>query len=341
MALRQKLEYDKGLKRYIGFISPEIARDEKEKNRLATHALVFIVRGLSLHLKQVIGYVLTGPSTKSARLWKYVKQIIHRLTVERLDVRGVVTDIGSNNTGLWSMLGVHAMKCQTTPSCTHPEDPSKKLYWIADVTHILKNIRASLQSQVIYLSDDVVGENHLPTNLVSLQHILKLTKLQEPEARDRGFILAPKLLQKLLAPTQFEKMRVHLSSKVLSKTTARALRSCAEEPSIKGIGIVVLATAWFIEKVNDWFDPINSRNHGSDKHDAGDDKIEELKSFMELMKHVKFSKRGWKPIQTEVILSTTSIIQLHEDLVKNRDFLYLLTSRFTAALNFRGRCKWS
>lgn len=330
MQLRPKLEFDKGLKRYVGTVSPEIARHETEQQSLATHALAFLVRGLTVNWKQTVAYLLTPSSTDPQKLWECIKTLIELLTEQGLDVKAVVSDMGPNNVGMWNLNGIHAIRgAQVSPSCPHPVNPSQPLYWVADAAHLLKNIRASLQSQDIILPEDVVRENNLPTDRVSLKHVEKLVNVQN-KAKDRGFVLAPGLTSRHICPGQFEKMKVHFSATVLSGTTAKALRFCAQQQNIPEIGEEAMATAWFIDQVNDWFDLMNCRVDGIETGRIGEAKIAKLQAFVTLMKALAFTKPGWKPIQCGVLLSTTSAIRLHEELVSNGPLQFLLTGRLTS-----------
>ena len=54
-----------------------------------------------------------------------------------------------------------------------------------------------------------------------------------------------------------------------------------------------------------------------------------MHSVVDLFKNLKIGERGdWKPVQTGVIMSTTSILEIQEELL-NDGFKSLLTSRFT------------
>jgi hypothetical protein len=54
-----------GLKSYAGYISPPF-----ENKGPATHALVFILHGLTVPWKQTVAYYLTGNSTTGKQLWE-------------------------------------------------------------------------------------------------------------------------------------------------------------------------------------------------------------------------------------------------------------------------------
>ena len=54
-----------------------------------------------------------------------------------------------------------------------------------------------------------------------------------------------------------------------------------------------------------------------------------LESFIKILTSVQIGKKAeWKPIQTGVIVSTTSVLEIQEDLLDN-GHKFLLTSRLT------------
>lgn len=263
MAITKKIEYDKGLKSFIGYISPEIARNEAELNQPAEKVLAFVVKGLALHWKQTVAYVFTGSSVDKQKLWECIKKVILKLHAEGLYVRGVVTDMGPCNTGVWNQLEISADKESAVTFCPHPADEDRRLYWSADIPHLLKNLWATMTSQDIYLPGDLVDthEEWRGHNVVSISHLKELVDLQEASA-ERGLTLAHKLKRKHVDPNNLQKMRVGDAAIAFSHTTATALEFCANNTEIPEIGCDALPTAWFLHQVNDWFDLMNSRRFG-------------------------------------------------------------------------------
>lgn len=78
----------------------------------------------------------------------------------------------------------------------------------------------------------------------------------------REFRLAPKLINSHIRPTNFEKMKVKYAVQVLSASVASALRTLVT------LGLLpsdALATAEFIENMDNLFDVFNSSNENSKK----------------------------------------------------------------------------
>lgn len=95
----------------------------------------------------------------------------------------------------------------------------------------------------------------------------------------------------------------------------------------------ILTTAWFLACCNHWFDLISSRHPvlalsylNRAKHDEA---VKFLESFIDLAKSMEIgSKKIWKPVQTGIILSTMSVLELQKELLDD-GHAFLLTSRFT------------
>ena len=93
MQLRRELEYHKGLKCFLGRVSNKfVSRQSEEHDKLANHALVFMLRGLTTNWKQVIAYYLTDDSVTGTYLWQTTKSIIVLLGENNINVRVVALD---------------------------------------------------------------------------------------------------------------------------------------------------------------------------------------------------------------------------------------------------------
>jgi len=91
-----------------------------------------------------------------------------------------------------------------------------------------------------------------------------------------------------------------------------------------------LTTAWFLQTVNDWFDAMNARFPLALMFKSSFAKVETLKMVCDLFHNLHFGGRdGWKPIQTRVRLSISTILGLYNDLVVDGKYKYLMTGRLT------------
>jgi hypothetical protein len=190
--------------------------------------------------------------------------------------------------------------------------PHQDLYFFADVPHLLKNVRNCLLTNDIILPSEVVNEFCQPTNTVSIKYICKIIELQEmPEIK-----IAPSLSSKHVDPKLFEKMKVKFAAQLLSRSTASALRFAVHD---KQLPPTELTTAWFLDTVNGWFDACNARSRRDALYAKSGTKIKSLLLMIELMPKLIFSsasrQSSWKPIQTGILISTQSMLDMFALLV--------------------------
>ena len=191
----------------------------------------------------------------------------------------------------------------------HPCCPSRKLYFLADVPHLFNNIKASLvNDNVFVIPSDVAEREKLPSKEVSIQPVKELADFQLP----LDLKLAPKLAPSLLEPSHFNKMKVGEATRVVSHEVSAALLHLVET---EGKDESYRSTAWFLAKMRRWFDLLTSRcpllalSHMNPKeHQAA---VDFLKSMVLLFQDIGIGKKpAWKPCQTGLILSTSSILQI-------------------------------
>jgi len=310
MQLKRRVEYDKSTKQMVGYVSPETLPggvDNSEERQLAVHALVFMLRGLTVAWKQTVAYLYTGTSLDSGAYWTFTKQVLQASELSGLKVECITSDMGPANTGLWRHVGIHSTRESVIPMIPHPARPGDSLYFVADPPHLLKNLWNCVLGHRIGLPDNVVTRHHLPTNIVTHVYVQQLMDLQQgSELR-----VAHKLQACHTSPSHYEKMRVCLAAQFFSRSTAAAV-----ETAVK-LGLLpneALTTAWFIRAVNDWFDAMNARKKDHALlHNTSTVTSDSLKTMLEIVRHMSFSGRKiWKPIQTGIQLSTTVVLQLGE-----------------------------
>ena len=167
--------------------------------------------------------------------------------------------------------------------------------------------------------------NDLPSAVVDISHIRDLLTFQQ----HKTLKLAPKLTVSVLQPSDFEKMNIGLAMNLFSCSVSVALRFLLEK---EGIPVGYMTTAWFVDACNHWYDLMSSRHPvmslSRRKKDAYDAAINFLCSFMDMIAKLDIGDRGhWKPVQTGILMSTSFVINMADDILANQPFL--LTSRLT------------
>ena len=321
MAIKPAVELDNRTGHFIGDVTLP------GHSGAATHALVFMLGGISTRWKQTVAYYLTGNSTDGTVLCEIVKRIILACDNISLNVMAVTTDMGSINRAMWKMLGVVSNKEKCSCSFPHPGHPGQSVYVFADVPHLVKNLRNHfVNGQDIVLPADVVKKFNLPTAVVCVKPVKLLVDYQS----GKDLKPAPKLTEKHLEPSHFDKMKVSHAMAVFSKSVSAALHVMVDT------GVYdqsALTTAWFVDIVNHWFDLMSSRHPivALSKFDQAKyvEAVEFLNMVNDLFRRVVIGNEHWKPVQSGVILSTTSMLLVHEQLLNENNFKFVLTSRFS------------
>lgn len=210
----------------------------------------------------------------------------------------------------------------------HPVDKNRKLFFLADPPHLFKNISAALiNNKTFLLPLETVAKYKLPTDVVDFGHIQKVFDAQNNSESDLKF--APKLQQHQLKPNTFQKMKVNNAFHVLHPDVSTALKFLSKNESKPEL----TTTSWFIDLVYKWFYYMSSRyqiNALSLKNkNKYEDVIDFFKEILVIFSNIKTGNGQWKPWQTGVLISTTSILGLQDYFLNQRNYGYLLTSRFS------------
>ena len=322
MSLTSSIEYDASGGNLMGSVTLP------EHTGIATHALVFMLGGITTRWKQTVAYHYTSNSTDGAVFKDIILDIIQRAADISLHVEAVASDMGSANRAMWKSFGIICGKhCRTTCKIPHPQDPAKWLHFLADVPHLFKNIKSALvNGQAFTLSTETVAKHGLKSNVASVEPLKDLANFQE----DLDLKLAPKLNMNALTPTHFDKMKVSNATRVLSHDVSCGLTYLVNK---EGRDKTYLTTAWLIEILDHWFNLMSSRHPVMGLSKLNPDKYDEAVTFLqdviEIFKGLKVGRRGdWKPIQTGVILATTAVLSIADELL-SAGHAFLLTSRLT------------
>jgi len=124
-------------------------------------------------------------------------------------------------------------------------------------------------------------------------------------------------------------MRVSKAAHVFSNDVSSSLQllaHCNNKPEH-------FTTAWFVKIVRKWFSLMTSRTCnlalGIKDENIYNDNMKFLNEVIDIFTQLQIGIGEFKPVQRGIIISTTSIINLTEYLIKERNFKFILTSRFT------------
>lgn len=174
MSIHRAVEYDRAFGRFIGLVTPELARDLNEADTMASYAITFVARELTSHWKQLAVYALTGRSITSERLWNYTQDIIKELHQQEIIVKCISTDEGPTNVGMRSLNTVAFSRHFIFPFSQYPSSPDEHLHWTSDVPHVLKRIWSQLLKTKIFISPAIVEVNNLLSSEVDIALVRRL-----------------------------------------------------------------------------------------------------------------------------------------------------------------------
>jgi hypothetical protein len=322
MQLKAHVEMDQGLRRVVGYVSPELQPTSDKE--LATHAMVFMLRGLTSSWKQTVAYLFTGASTKREPLWNFAKQVISVSEAAGFRIQAVISDMGPTNTGLWNHVGIESSRKTISPTIEHPCSADRLLYFMADPPHLLKNLWNCVLTHRITLGPDTVKRYRLPSDVVWGVYVGQLLFAQH----ERDLRMAYKLRMFHVNPTQYQKMRVCYAAQFFSMSTASAIQTAV---MFNELPVEALTTAWFLSLVNKWFDGMNARHKDTALlNGKATEGRRAMQAMLEVIKDMTFSgKTVWKPIQTGIQLSTTVALELGSKVMSEHQLPYFLTGRLS------------
>ena len=314
MEISKNLVFDTSKNCFVGGVS--LGPDTAPGN----HYTVVLLRGLKNKWKQIIAHEITGPSTPGSDMKYLVDKCIETCKELGLTVKAVVSDMGSNNRAMWKELNVNVSRnSRSTAYSTEDGD----IHVIADVPHLLKNLRSATLSRPLEIPAEICESQGLPTKIVSSGYI---KNLWIKEINDDTSLRSLHHLNKdHLFPSHFSTMNVATAVQFFSVTTAAALEKAVQ---FKKIDKNALTTAWWIRLVQEWFEMMTARHVKKGITEKNRHvKLQFLNDFIKITQSMKFGE-GWKPLQTGIILSTLSVINLVNDTLSS-GFKYFLPGRLS------------
>lgn len=166
MSITTKNIYDSSTKAMLGNIT------YPNQKGIATHALTFMIVGTARRWKHVVGYYFTGDSFDGEILKDIIFQIINKVEDIGLHVNYVTCDMGPGNMRLWKACGINVGRYSNLRNyIPHPSNSNRFLYFIADIPHLLKNLKESLiNNKFFILPQEFVQKYNLPSNRVEILH---------------------------------------------------------------------------------------------------------------------------------------------------------------------------
>ena len=275
MKVKSNLVFDKYTGELIGFLDlgdPDINfATLDEEDELATHALVFFLRGLCSDLKFSLAYFSTNNVTALQVFGLYWEAVCLLETVCQLNVLATTCDGASSNRRFFKMCAL--LDPVNTRNLTYRAlniyAPNRYIFFFSDPPHLIKTARNCLSN-----SAPGVGKRYLWNNDKYLlwQQISSLYFTD----MENGGKTATKLTVAHIKLNAYSRMTVRFAAQVLSETVATNLELFSEDAT---------ETAKFCRYFDQFFDCMNVR--------SSKEASRKRKPFLELYKSKDDPRLKW------------------------------------------------
>ncbi|KAL1489478.1 hypothetical protein ABEB36_014366 [Hypothenemus hampei] len=241
--IKENLQYDKKKGRIYGF--EDYGFNVKSRPKHANKALVFMVCGLGDNKwKQPIAYYFSSGGCSS----KVIKGVIEDVllacqNLAKLEVVTTICDMGTPNVKAVSDLGATAQK----PFFYFN---GKKVFVMFDPPHLLKRTASLFRQYDISIEVEVAGQkSRMEARFEDIRTAYKIDC-----ATPMAFRSLHKIKQDHLAPKVKYSMKVNIAAQIMSHSVAAYIYTLTGHNEFEER---VIATATFVQQVNDIFDSVN------------------------------------------------------------------------------------
>ncbi|KAG8174808.1 hypothetical protein JTE90_002571 [Oedothorax gibbosus] len=207
MAVKEGLTYCPRRDCVEGLETSNVNPEQVIKPLHASHALVFMARGVKKNWKQVLGYFFTSKgASKNVNTVKWVTQSIDILKGCNLKVIATVCDQGPANLGIYRDLGATV----DNPFFMYE---GEKIFTLYDPPHLLKSTRNNFKNHGVTFLEKKVGNETQRKMTASWDQVEKLYE----HDKEQKFRICPKLSLKHVRVPGFAKLSVKLAAQVCIK----------------------------------------------------------------------------------------------------------------------------
>jgi hypothetical protein len=303
--------FDKSTKSHLGLSTLEATEAHLKKNpdAVASHVLAFQVVGLTTRYKEIASYELTAGATKGESLWNSLKNVIGACEeIGGVKIVLIGCDMNNDNISMLDQIGVAITSKKQDNFFIHPFDNNRVIFVKPDDVHNIKNMICGFREKNVKLENCLVSAHNLSSNIANFSDVVRIYDKQ----KDSTFKPCPKLTQKCIDPTHFDKMRENVNDQVFSAEVIQAIKD-------DSIGEKTNSTAFFLECIQKF----HKITYGKGWHfdEIYQEEIETLKFLLKLFSNLKFiderDKTIFKRSQYASIVSIKTLIELSQFLFDN------------------------
>lgn len=142
MKLAEGLHFNRQDMTIHGFTDLGEYTPEGQQDKVGDHALVFMYQPFRGKWVQALACFLSKGAASGFVLHKLVMECVVLLEKSGFFVDAIVSDGASWNRNMWQHFGIN----EENISCSHILDENRKLWFVSDFPHLIKNVRNSISS---------------------------------------------------------------------------------------------------------------------------------------------------------------------------------------------------
>lgn len=275
---------------------------KNDKKILASEGLAILFCGTVKRLKFVIAHHYTEKSVDGEKLRDIMIECIKKLWTVGISVDAIISDMGPENTSMFKAFGVQFLIKNESCSINHPCDNSRQFWLFADTTHLKKNVSNNLKNQKkVRIPEEFVVSKNLSSNVALFSDVLKVYNMQ----KKLMYQPARKLTKEVVAPNNFQKMRVKTHTRLFSSDVSTSIEflfdnDAEDVEKFLTVGmnefvdeLKLNSTAFFLKMMDKWSRFMQNRTKPIS---LDDDK--EVKERTFLMNFIDFSKESDLKMET-------------------------------------------
>jgi len=143
MKLSESVSFNKKTFEINGLTNLGDYTPEHQTNKKGDHALVLMFQPFRGKWVQSLACFLSKGCASSTVLHKIIIETILLLEKSGFNVDVITTDGVTRNRSMWSKFGIS----KENISCTHMHDESRRLWFVSDFPHLIKNMRNCMVKQ--------------------------------------------------------------------------------------------------------------------------------------------------------------------------------------------------
>lgn len=255
IALKPRLVYSEATDQVDGYEDRGKSAEPGRTDRVADHALVFMIQGLRARYKQLIAYYFVKGTISSQQLAAYINELIKAIHNTGFRVIVTICDQGPTNMGALKLLKEHSIarsdQCsgQIENRNFFVTDDNRKVYVMYDIPHLFKSIRNNFMNHGQIQIENRIG---------------KWSHLYEVEEKNQSLLHLSKITSTHVRPKYRAKMKVKYAAQALSNTVSAVLKLMSQAESDPIRKNEVMQTALVVEQLDRLFDCTNGPSSKDD-----------------------------------------------------------------------------